>query len=353
MNGRSVAELASQLESLAGSYVSPFVLFAAVELRLFDALVEPLRVGDLAERVGATTDGVRRLCRVLASMGLLSMTRDHVEAAPEARAVLSTNGALSIVPLALHHHRLVAPLFAELATAVRTGAPQYAAWRFAEPPVAGSAYAELVRHPAELETFVSAMDAASAGVGASLADELRELGVRRIVDLGCGGGRVAREILHAMPTITVESFDLPEVVEIARRSSAERGLDQRHMVREGNIVAGVDAAGADAVLLSAVLADWSEPERGRILAAAKRCLRPGGHLFVSETLLDDDRTGPPSAAMLSLVMLLASRGDQLSGEQARDELERAGFVDVRLRRGAPRDLMIARFPGSAAEGSST
>ncbi len=336
--------LAVEIERLATSYLPAFVIFAAVDLGIFDELDVPRTMAELATRTGATPDGVRRLCRALASLGLLTVRQDQVEARADARDVLSKSGAHSIATSISHHQRQVAPLMFRLPTAVRGGGSQHAAWSFASGDVEPTTYAELARHPAELETFLTAMDRSSAGVGVGLARELGELGVRRLVDLGCGGGAVAREALAALPALTVESFDLAEVAEIARARSRAQHLEDRHLVRAGDILSGVTAGDADGVLLSAILADWNEEERARILATAKRALRPGGHLFVSETLLDDDRTGPPAAAMLSLVMLVAMRGDQLSGDQLRVELERAGFVDVRIRRGAPRDLVIARLP---------
>lgn len=337
-------EAAAEIERLAMSYLPAFVLFAAVDLGIFDELDVPRTIEELAARTGATIDGMGRLCRALASLGFLTLGHERVEAKPASRDVLSKSGARSIAATIAQHQRQVAPLMFRLPNAVRGGGSQHAAWAFASSDVEPTAYAELAKHPAELETFLSAMDRSSAGVGAVLARELEELGVRKLVDLGCGGGAVARDALAALPSLTVESFDLPEVVQIALARSQALHLDHRHSVRQGNILAGVDARDADGVLLSAILADWNEEERARVLASAKRVLRPGGHIFVSETLLDDDRAGPPGAAMLSLVMLVAMRGDQLSGKQLSAELERAGFVDVRVRRGAPRDLAIASLP---------
>ena len=82
---------------------------------------------------------------------------------------------------------------------------------------------------------------------------------------------------------------------------------------------------ADAVLLSAILADWGPEERARILANAAVLLRPGGLLLVSETLLDEDRTGPLLPALLSLVMLAAMPGDSFTFSELRTVLEEAGF----------------------------
>ncbi|MBL8743490.1 MAG: methyltransferase domain-containing protein, partial [Myxococcales bacterium] len=307
-----------------------------------DHLETSATVDELAERVGATPEGIRRLCRVLGTMGLLRMSGDRIEASVDALAALSRQGERSIADVLLHHRRQLAPLFAELTRAVRTGRAQHAAWPFVTGAPADGAYAELVRHPGELATFLTAMDHASAGVGRAMVPSLRQRYVRRLVDFGCGGGAVARELLVAMPELVIESYDLAPVAAIASERSRTAGLTGRHRISEGDIFAGIDARDADGVLLSAILADWSRAERAAILENARRILRPGGHVFISETLLDDDRAGPASAAMFSLVMLLAMRGDQLSFGELRAELSEAGFVEVTVQRGGPRDLVVAR-----------
>ncbi|NUO49609.1 MAG: methyltransferase domain-containing protein [Polyangiaceae bacterium] len=334
------SDLASRLLGIATGYLPAHILFAAVELRLFDALDVPRTLEEITARTGGTPNGIFRLCAALGTMGLVSVEGGRVAASPEAFLALRSEG--SVAPIILHHQRQVAPLFAGLGAAARTGLAQHARWQFARSPVAETSYAELARHPEEIDRFLAAMERSSAGVGTAIARDLHDLGVRRIVDLGCGGGVVAREILTEMPDAVVLSFDLDRMADIARKRSALAGLASRHIVATGDIVAGVGARDADAVLLSAVLADFDDDERRHILEGARTNLKPGGWLVISETLLDEDRLGPPDAVMLSLVMLVAMRGDQLSADELTSLLEASGFSEIRIRRGAPRDLIVAR-----------
>ena len=92
--------------------------------------------------------------------------------------------------------------------------------------------------------------------------------------------------------------------------------------------------------MSAILADHSRDERIALLGHAHRALRPGGKVLVSETLLDADRCGPPKAALLSVLTLAVTRGDQLSWPQLREELVAAGFEQLEMHRAAPRDLVV-------------
>jgi predicted O-methyltransferase YrrM len=333
--------LASRLDDLLGAVLPAYVVFAAVELRFFEHLDEPRTIADLARRSGATQDGALRLARALAALGLLRFEGEHLVAATDARAVLGI-GPVSVAPIVRHHQRHLAPLLARLPAAVRGEGSQVAAWPFADRPLADTAYLELARHPSDLADFLDAMDRASRGVGTDLCGRVDLSGVRLLVDLGCGGGAVARELLAAHPALVVESYDLEATCEVARARSSAAGFGSRHSIRAGDLVRGVGRREADAVLLSAVLADWSSAERRRILAGARATLAPGGLLIVSETLLDDDERGPPKAAMFSLIMLLAMRGDQLSARQLVVELEQAGFTEPTVLRGGPRDLIVAR-----------
>ncbi|WP_394824733.1 methyltransferase [Pendulispora albinea] len=333
--------LTSLLEETATGYMAASVLFAAVELGLIDALAEPCTVEELAQRTGATADGLARLCRVLAGMGLLHREGNRFLAPAPLRAVLGEQGDASIAAVLRHHHRHVAPLLSRLAEGVRSGKPQHAAWRFASAPPAEAPYAELARHPDEYATFLAAMDHASRGVGDAIVRTVDLSAVRSLVDLGGGGGQVARELLGALPLVRIEGFDVAAACSFARARSAAAGFSERHTVAPGDLLDECPVRDADAVLLSAILADWTSSERAIILRRAYDALRPGGRLLVSETLLDDDRRGPPKPAMLSLVMLVAMRGDQLTESELRAELAAAGFSSVRVHRMAPRDLVVA------------
>jgi SAM-dependent methyltransferase len=336
--------LAGRIEDLTRAYVPAMAVFAAVDLGLFDALAEPTTIAALAVRLAATEDGVARLCRALAALGLVELAGTQVAAVPEARTLLARSGAASLADVVHHHHRQLLPPLLHLADAVRTGRPQHAAWPFAITPVAGAPYDELARHPSEVAAMVAAMDHDSATVGTAIAGMIDLRDARLLADVGCGGGAVARELLRALPGLRVASFDRGAACEVARARSQAAGLAERHTVADRDARDGIPITGADAVLLSAILADFPAGERLEILRQARAALRPGGRVLISETLLDRDRRGPPKAALLSLLTLAVTTGDQLSGDQLHAELAEAGFIDTTTHPGTPRDLVVAVRP---------
>src|SRR6185437_15016343 len=162
----------------------------------------------------------------LTALGLLERLPDgRFAAAPEAVELLAGDGPGSLRPLVLHHQRQLSPLFAHLSEAVRHARPQHPVWSFASPGAdQRTCYEELARHPDEYALFLESMDRSSAGVGEDIARAFELHAVRRLVDLGGGGGRVARELLAATPHLTVELVDLPVACRLAQRRAVEAGL---------------------------------------------------------------------------------------------------------------------------------
>jgi len=333
--------IAKRIDELAAGYLPSLTLFAALELGLFDAIGDGCSLADLNTRILGKLDGTTRLCRALVALGLLELEAGSVRIVDEARGVLCGEAAAPQLAMVRLHRRQLLPPLLRLAHGVRNGGPQHAAWPFASIPVAALPYDELARHPEELRTLALAMDHACVGVGAAIARTVDLSRARLLVDLGCGAGGVARELLTALPHLKIRGFDHEVVCDLARERSVAAKLSDRHVLEPGDLRDGVPIHNADVVLLSAVLADFPADERLAILQRAKSTVRPGGMLLVSETLLDEGRTSPARSALLSLVMLVAARGDQLSGAQLAAELVAAGFARPRIHRHAVRDLVVA------------
>jgi hypothetical protein len=61
-------------------------------------------------------------------------------------------------------------------------------------------------------------------------------------------------------------------------------------------------------LLSMIMHDWSEENNRMILRKCYDALPSGGAVVISELLVNDEKTGPPPAALMSLNMLIETRG---------------------------------------------
>jgi SAM-dependent methyltransferase len=347
---RSIPPLTpGSLELLSSGFAISAILFTAVELRIVDLLQEaPASSDELADRGGLSREGARRLLAALEALGVLVSDGDgKYRSTPLAGAALAWGAQGSVAPLFDHLLRHFYELFAHLPSAVRDGTAQLSRWRLGGPGVE-SAYAGLAKDAGEYGRFLAAMDVASRGVGELMARQLAWSGVAHLADLGHGGGRVARDLLNALPRLRVSALDLEPACAYAAARAAEEGLSDRMVFLARDVREPIrELADVDAVLLSGVISDFTPTDRSRILRTAFELLRPGGHIVVSETLFDEDRKGPFPAAMFSLAMLLLTGGDNFTPREVTGMLERAGFIDVQVYRNGDqgmRDTIRATKP---------
>jgi SAM-dependent methyltransferase len=96
----------------------------------------------------------------------------------------------------------------------------------------------------------------------------------RMLDVGCGDGRLAREIKQVLPRVVVHGCDLS----VAALARAE-GLDRRYAV-DLNVDRLPEPDGSlDLVVASEVIEHVIEP--GRAVAEFHRVLKPGGHVLIT------------------------------------------------------------------------
>jgi acetylserotonin N-methyltransferase len=78
------------------------------------------------------------------------------------------------------------------------------------------------------------------------------------------------------------------------------------------------------------LIEKDDEAAGKPLAArANEALPSGGRIMLHEMLLDDDGAGPATTAAFSMLMLLATQGQQFTFGEIKELLEQAGFKDIR------------------------
>ena len=195
------------MELTLGAWVSQAVQ-AAAELGIADALAKgPLPINELANRVGADSDALKRLMRALISRGVFRQHRDgRYDLNPLADtlrsdAPVSTSGWARFIGSRQHREH-----WSLLAESVKTG-------KTIIPALRGKEFFDYLEDDPEFaELFNHAMTSISAVAETTIIAGYDFSHYSTIVDVGGEHGRLLAAILAATPAAQGVLYDLPQVV---------------------------------------------------------------------------------------------------------------------------------------------
>jgi hypothetical protein len=184
--------------------------------------------------------------------------------------------------------------------------------------------------PELLAVFWEAMHSLSIFTARALGRAIDLRGARRLLDVGGGSAAFDIELCRRYPDLTATVYELPKIVDIAAGKIDEAGLSERIGTVAGDFFADPALPGGhDTILLSMILHDWAEHRCRTILQKCWAALPSGGQVIITELLVNDARTGPPSAALMSLNMLIETEGRNYTPAEYRGWLGDVGFQDRR------------------------
>ncbi|OBI80044.1 hydroxyneurosporene methyltransferase [Mycobacterium sp. 1245805.9] len=303
---------------ILGGWVAQTIT-AVADLGVADALADrPLHLDDLAGKVGADPDALRRALRALICKGIFAQGDDgRYELTPRAD-LLRSDAPVSMAALA----RLVgAPREREhwslLTEAIRTGTSPVRALR-------GKPFFDYLRDEPEYSAiFNDAMTGLSAYVDGPLVAAYDFTPYRTVVDVAGGHGRLLAAILASAPKAQGVLFDLPDVVAEAAPLLQKLDVAQRVRLVEGSFFSGVPAGG-DAYVLKHILHDWSDAAALEILRNVKWAAPTGAALLLVETVIPED-SSEFIGKLADIEMLLFNDGRERTAKEYRRLLDEAGF----------------------------
>ena len=312
------------LIELATAYWGSATLIAAVRLDVFTALAEaPATADEAAVRLGTEAVATDALLAGLVSLGLLEKRDTRYANAPLADTFLVA-GRPGFLGPALRYNGDVYPLWGELDDVVRQGKAR-------RPP---DAY--LGDDEARTRNFVYGMHHRALGVGRAVAERIDFTGRARLADVGGGPGTYAALLTQKTPGLQATVLDLPGVVAIAEEVVGEMGAADRVTCAAFDYYADDLPGRYDAALVSGVLHREQPAQVRSILSRIAAALEPDGVLYISDVMLDDERTGPLFGTMFALNMrVLAHDGRCHSVAEQTQWLEEVGFTVTEVSRLPP------------------
>jgi hypothetical protein len=181
--------------------------------------------------------------------------------------------------------------------------------------------------PKMLSLFWEAMHSLSTMTARQLGDAVDFGTFCRLLDIGGGSGAYDIELCKCYPLLRATVFDLPHAAAIAADKIAAAGLSERIGVEAGSFFDRIPE-GHDVHLFSMILHDWDEAKNRALLQRSFAALPRGGAVVISELLVNDEKTGPAPAALMSLNMLIETEGRNYTPAEYSAWLEEAGFRDI-------------------------
>lgn len=321
----------------AWGYAPTLIIQAAVQHRVFDLLDEsPKTIKELAKKSGASERGLRAIANALVGFNFLSRQGDRYRLTPESAAFLVSTkpGYLG----ALYHHmsRQILPKWMQLPNVVRSGKP-----------------ADLVNEPKRgaefFAQFVEAIFPMSYLPARALAEHLKIAKTKTalsILDIAAGSGVWGIALAEQSPLVSISAVDWPEVLKVTKKVAKQRGLGGRLKTIPGDLLKVDFGTGHQVATLGHILHSEGRDRSRQLLRKVFKALAPGGTIAIAEFVANDTRTGPPTALIFAVNMLVnTTAGDTYTFAEMSQWLREAGFEKPRqLDAGGPSPLILATKP---------
>jgi 3-hydroxy-5-methyl-1-naphthoate 3-O-methyltransferase len=288
------------LHRLAVGFWASNTLAAAIELQLFTKLSgKEVNTESLSQLLQVPTRPADMLLTACAALGLLEKRNGFYYNSPSAEEFLVKGKPYYFGNYVTMVHRRLYEPWRRLTEAIRTNKQQV--W-------SGDTFEEIAGDPEAQTHFTEAMHSLSIFRAKAVFDTYDLSGYQHLLDIGGASGAYCIEVCRKHPHLHATVFDREPALTTAREKVAEANLCDRIDTRAGDFFKQDLPKGSDVILLSHILHDWSAEQNRFILDKCFAALPSGGLLMVCEIMMDDQKTGPELAALLSLNMLIATEG---------------------------------------------
>jgi O-methyltransferase domain/Dimerisation domain len=310
----------SELQGLIQGYWKSQIVHALASLSIAECLAQrPASLATLSEKTGVNPDGLQRLLRGAASIGLVRVEEDRLFASTPMLEWLLENkpGSMRAIAIMLCSPGHWQP-WGRFVEAVKTGEAQSVA------ALGLSHFDHYAANPAEAALFSKAMQSSSELVQAEVVRLLDTRGVQTAVDIGGANGALICAVAAANPSLKGIVFDLPHARDGAVAFIARQGLTDRVTASSGDFFDSVPPA--DLYLMKFILHDWDDDACVKLLSNCRRAMQDGGRIAVIELRLGP--LGEPGLAPLLDLNMLVETGGRERTEREYGKLFAAGGLKL-------------------------
>jgi C-methyltransferase len=306
-------------QMVIGKWISQAV-GTVVEIGVPDQLAKEARhCRDLAREAGVSEDGLYRLLRALASVGVFAEGTDRRFRLTAMGRLLRSDHPESLAGYArFTAHDMTWRPWGLLSYSVKTGMPAF------DHVFNASVFEHFSRNPEVAAVFDDAMTSISAMEARATSDAYDFQGVKTLMDVAGGHGLLLATVLRRHKRMRGVLFDLPHVAANATATFTRSGISGRVRIESGDFFKELPS-GADAIIMKHILHDWDDDSATRILQACHRALDTRGKVLIVDPVVPSSNV-PHYGKLLDLEMLvLTPRGRERTKSEFAKLLRGAGF----------------------------
>jgi len=302
-----------------GKWISQ-ALVTIVEIGVTDQLAKEARqCSDIAREAGVSEDGLYRLLRALASVGLFTESANRRFRLTAMGQLLRSDHPESLAGYArFTAHDITWRPWGQLNYSVKTGMPAFD--QVFNVPI----FEHFSRNPEVAAVFDDAMTSISAMEARATSGAYDFKGVETLMDVAGGHGLLLATILRRHKTMRGVLFDLPHVAAGASATFTRARITGRVRIESGDFFKELPS-GADAIIMKHILHDWDDDSATQILQACHRALGTRGKVLIVDAVVPPNNA-PHYGKLLDLEMLvLTPRGRERTKAEFAKLLRGAGF----------------------------
>ena len=308
---------ADAMLALGRRFLDSRIFLSAAELDIFSLLAkETMSAKEVSDKLSSTLRGTTILLDALVAMELIEKPAGKYRCRPEVAALLASDSPTTLLPMLMHSAGMW-QRWSSLTDIVRRGT-NYQGLSSSDNPQAQ-------------EAFIGAMHVVGSRMAAGVVAAIQPAKAQRLLDIGGASGTYTQAFLEASSSLQATIFDLPPVVQIAKRRLEKTGLLPRIQFVSGDFYRDELPGGHDLALLSAIIHQNSPEQNLELYRKIHRALVSGGRLVIRDHIMNPEHTQPASGALFAVNMLVSTPGGgTYSFEEIRDSLLTAGFKKIGL-----------------------
>lgn len=298
-----------RLSNIGLSFSASRILLTAVELNLFDVLVEPKTSEEIRLALDLHPRGFPDFPDTLLALGIIEREGDGPDSkysnTPESAAFLVRSSPRYMGGMMMMcAHRLYS-FWGHFTDALRTGDMQNEAHKRNAGNNTPSFWDQIFSTPSKLEMFMGAMTANNTPAHRELAKKMDFSNVTTVLDVGGATAQLCIEIAKENENVNCISMDLENVTEVAKKNVSKQNMQDRVKCVVGNMLTkDIVFPNADVICMGMILHDYGVDEKLELLEKAYNALNDGGRFVAIEMLIDDERRNSLPGLIMSLNMLI-------------------------------------------------